>query len=111
MPTYAWTCHTCEASNPAGTEACSQCGFPAVATGDQITRGDPASPFLTKGRFQILMGVVAMLAVLPIAWHVHTTYSLPIQGLFLAFVCAIAYGLRKLIYEPVRTRLPDDPAA
>lgn len=36
MPSYAWTCHSCKASNPAGTEACSACGFSAVATGAEV---------------------------------------------------------------------------
>lgn len=36
MPAYAWTCHSCKASNLSGTEACSACGFPAVANGAAI---------------------------------------------------------------------------
>ena len=51
MPQYAWTCHACSASNPAATETCSNCGFPARASGAEILRaraahgkGNPAGP-------------------------------------------------------------------
>lgn len=34
--TYAWQCFACEGSNPARTDHCTSCGFPARATGRQI---------------------------------------------------------------------------
>ena len=35
-PTYNWQCQVCAASNSAGVASCSDCGFPAVATGKAI---------------------------------------------------------------------------
>lgn len=32
MPLYAWLCHSCHATNPAGSEVCGACGCPAVAS-------------------------------------------------------------------------------
>lgn len=30
MPLYAWVCHSCHTTNPAGSEGCGACGCPAV---------------------------------------------------------------------------------
>jgi hypothetical protein len=35
-PTYRWVCHKCQASNESGAAQCSSCGFPAVASAQQI---------------------------------------------------------------------------
>ncbi len=35
-PRYRWTCHKCEHVNEPDTSPCSQCGFPAVASGAEI---------------------------------------------------------------------------
>ena len=36
MPRYNWSCHACRASNAADADACTTCGFPAVASGRAI---------------------------------------------------------------------------
>ncbi|MDO6388469.1 hypothetical protein [Uliginosibacterium sp. 31-12] len=36
-PTYRWVCHKCEATNDAGKSLCAACGFPAVASAQQIS--------------------------------------------------------------------------
>ncbi len=36
MKSYRWVCHSCQAANAAEKTICSNCGFPAVATGRQI---------------------------------------------------------------------------
>lgn len=38
MPNYAWNCHLCSKTNAPNTEACSECGFPASATGREIEK-------------------------------------------------------------------------
>ena len=43
-PDYRWTCHKCSAGNPPGSSFCDQCGFPAVATGNQILGQNDAPP-------------------------------------------------------------------
>lgn len=35
-PSYRWRCHACDACNEPHTAHCVACGFPAVATADQI---------------------------------------------------------------------------
>lgn len=35
-PTYSWVCHSCKTVNNPGEGACQACGFPAVATGEEI---------------------------------------------------------------------------
>ena len=36
-PTYIWVCHKCGQSNQPDTDKCAACGFPAVASADDIT--------------------------------------------------------------------------
>jgi hypothetical protein len=37
-PSYSWSCHACDASNPPGVGRCVSCGFPAVAPGRKIVQ-------------------------------------------------------------------------
>jgi len=36
MPDYTWVCHACKEANNPGAETCRGCGFPAVASADEI---------------------------------------------------------------------------
>lgn len=41
LPKYRWVCHKCGSSNKANTEVCATCGFPAVASGEDLEKSNP----------------------------------------------------------------------
>jgi lipopolysaccharide export LptBFGC system permease protein LptF len=63
---------------------------------------------MTKKKFEFLFVLALMLLWAPLAWYIHFHYSLRVQLLFLTVTCAIAYTIRKLVYEPIRSKLPND---
>ena len=40
---YQWVCHSCRESNPPGIGSCSRCGFPAIASGREVSGVIPPS--------------------------------------------------------------------
>ena len=55
MPAYAWICHSCHATNPAGSEACCVCRCPAVASNADIEEaktGVKQPPRLSRKQWQ-----------------------------------------------------------
>jgi hypothetical protein len=40
-PSYRWICHKCGSSNEPHTDICASCGFPAVASAEQVERARP----------------------------------------------------------------------
>ena len=117
MPAYAWTCRVCEFVNAAGTDICSRCRNAAELSAVEIERlrnvaargalSGPRGNRLTKTSFEVLAWIVVLVVLLPIGWHVHSTYSLTVQWLFYSAVCAVAYAVRKWIYVPIHSELPE----
>ncbi len=62
---------------------------------------------LTKRKFEILIWVLIAILIGPLAWHVHSTYSLGVQALFYGAVVAISLLIRRVFYVPIHSRLPD----
>jgi multisubunit Na+/H+ antiporter MnhB subunit len=60
-----------------------------------------------KKTFESIVLVVVMVVTLPVAWHIHHTYSLGLQGLSVGILMVFAYAFRKLVYEPIKAKLPD----
>lgn len=55
MPLYSWICHSCHATNPAGSEGCATCGCPAVASVADIEEaktGVKQPPRLSRKQWQ-----------------------------------------------------------
>jgi hypothetical protein len=54
MPSYSWSCLVCDASNLAGSEACTSCGSPASIRGKEIAarkaslHGEPIAHVSTR---------------------------------------------------------------
>ncbi len=74
-PNYRWTCHKCRSVNEAGMSACGACGFPAVASADDIAGSsrvqlDGMQWFLVVLAYLgllIVVGIVALLVALLLA--------------------------------------------
>lgn len=62
---------------------------------------------MKKKTFEVITALAFVSLLAPLAWHVHHTYSLRIQSLFLSIVILAAYALRKLFLEPIKSKLPD----
>ena len=69
-PLYSWQCFVCEASNPAGADACHECGFPAKATGREIasariarTSGAKPSPIKDTSAFASIAEALRPLSI------------------------------------------------
>lgn len=76
MPLYAWVCHSCYATNPAGSEACGACGCPAVASVADIEEaktGVKQPPRLSRKQWQAQRRTE--IAVLPF-WKKPAAYAL-----------------------------------
>jgi hypothetical protein len=76
MPRYAWVCHSCHATNPAASEACSSCGFPAVASLADIEEakaGVKRPPRLSRKEWEAIRR--AEIAALPF-WKKPLAYAL-----------------------------------
>lgn len=76
MPHYAWVCHSCHATNPAGSEACGACEYPAVASAADIkdaNAGVKRPPRLSRKEWQTLRH--AEIAALPF-WKKPAAYAL-----------------------------------
>lgn len=76
MPHYAWVCHSCHATNPAGLEACGTCGCPAVASAADIEEaktGVKRPPRLSRKEWQALRR--AEITALPF-WKKPAAYAL-----------------------------------
>ena len=76
MPLYAWVCHSCHATNPAGTEACGAYECPAVASVADIKKaktGVKQPPRLSRKQWQAQRRTE--IAVLPF-WKKPAAYAL-----------------------------------
>ncbi len=87
MPLYAWVCHSCRATNLAGSEACGACGCPAIASAADIEEaktGVKQPPRLSRTEWQALRR--AEIGALPF-WKKPAAYVLQtmrvIGGIFL----------------------------
>lgn len=63
---------------------------------------------MTKKDFEWTVALIGIVTLAPLAWMVHANYSWTIQVLFVLIVVAVAYALRKFVYEPLKARFPDD---
>lgn len=103
MLRYRWICHVCSASNDADVETCSTCGFPAIATGNEILRarkaaaGDSDSP---PGLFQLLAGRIA--AGSPFLASVEKRANATVVDAVLATIAALT-----LVLPAEKIGLPD----
>ncbi len=43
-PSYQWACHRCGATNAPGLDVCRACGFPAVASANEIGKTNAPAP-------------------------------------------------------------------
>jgi len=76
MPDYAWTCHSCKASNRPGLENCYACGFQAVATGAEIEEAITGIPRQTVlSRKELIKQRRVDIAALPL-WKMPIAYLL-----------------------------------
>ncbi|MCE1239495.1 MAG: hypothetical protein LWW83_06180 [Azonexaceae bacterium] len=76
MALYAWVCHSCKTTNPAGSEACGACGCPAVASVAEIEEaktGVKQPPRLSRKEWHALRH--AEISVLPF-WKKPAAYAL-----------------------------------
>ena len=73
VPGYDWVCHKCAMVNAAGLDACSHCGFPAVASAIEIARANGEPDPVRAGYRAFFKGAAWMIAVLgsfvPIGWR------------------------------------------
>ncbi len=63
---------------------------------------------MNKKAFKLATEIGVFVVVTPIAWCVYAHHSGLVQLLFIGVLAALAYGIKKLFYEPVRDRLPPD---
>lgn len=76
MPDYAWVCHSCHATNPADSDACSACGCGAVASAADLGEskaGVVRPPRLTRKEWRAQRR--AEIAALPL-WKRPAAYAL-----------------------------------
>lgn len=76
MPHYVWVCHSCHATNPAGSEICGACGCPAIASAADIEEaktGVKRPPRLSRKEWQALRR--AEISALPF-WKKPAAYAL-----------------------------------
>jgi len=76
MPHYAWVCHSCQVINPAGSETCSTCCCPALASASEIEEaktGVKQPPRLSRKQWQAQRR--AEIAALPF-WKKPAAYAL-----------------------------------
>lgn len=66
-PHYVWTCKVCDASNAAGTDRCSSCAFPAMASPVDVAaaRGEPNPLERTARRGPLVELLVLIFALFP----------------------------------------------
>ena len=75
-PDYAWVCHSCHGTNPAGFETCGACGCPALASAPEIEEaktGVKQPPRLSRKQWQAQRR--AEIAMLPF-WKKPAAYAL-----------------------------------
>jgi hypothetical protein len=63
---------------------------------------------MNKKAFKLATEIGVFVVVTPIAWYVYAHHSGPAQLLFIAVLAALAYGVKKFFYEPLRDRLPPE---
>jgi len=76
MPQYDWVCHSCNTTNPTGSEACGTCGCPALASVADIEEaktGVKQKPPISRKQWQVLRH--AEIAALPF-WKKPVAYAL-----------------------------------
>lgn len=108
MPTYAWTCHACHASNLPEAEQCAQCGCPAQASAEEIEafvsgaknpkeiqNEKPVSPAMSM--VFVLFGLVLLIGAVyqVVRGEWFPLFPIQIDGIFSIFS---AYSLNAGIY-------------
>ena len=101
MPAYAWNCHACDNSNPAGSTECSACGCPAVISANDLaafrarteTPSNPEGPTVSGGDAVLvyILAVPVFIAILLVrfGWTVDAF----LIGLVLFLACWAAFSI------------------
>jgi hypothetical protein len=91
MPDYAWVCHSCGVTNPAGFEACDACGCGAVASAADLEEsrcGAVRPPRLTRKEWHAQRR--AEIAALPL-WKKPAAYAL--QAVRVVAAICVLFGI------------------
>jgi hypothetical protein len=62
---------------------------------------------MRQASFKLLTEVVVFLVVTPLAWFVYSRFSALWQLAFAAVALAVAFVVKRFVYEPIHRRLPE----
>lgn len=111
MPAYQWKCHVCQSVNEAGTDTCTQCGFAANASGQQIQLAkrraagitdEDLGPYRTFWRRFFAMCIDTLIFYVPLTflnWYMLEALTGSfLVALWMTFSTAIAYAYFILLH-------------